>query len=108
MTVRKQADRIENLETSMKRMDEQFTFLKEMIQLQSKNIESLNSLLLGTIMNSEKKHINTQKFEKFEKFEKDDECENEEKEKDKKLDIKTEDTVKSKKYKHLILSRRVV
>ncbi len=99
MTVRKQADRIEALEMNLKRIDDQISFLKDMIQLQSKNIESLNTLLLGTII--KQKEVNEQIIEKTEE-----ESEKlNEKLKDK---PKTQESETKKTSKHLTLSRRVM
>lgn len=116
MTAKKQADRIDNLEVNIKRMDEQVSFLKDMIQLQAKNIESLNALILGSIIQREKesiRHDNDHDKNDTELNEKNNQDEKKTIEmheiQDKGDDKSSKKIQKSNKScKHLILSRRVV
>jgi hypothetical protein len=110
MTAKKQADRIDNLENTTKRMDEQISFLKDMIQLQAKNIESLNALILGSIIQREKESIrHDNDHDKNNQDEKKNiEIHEMHENKDKVDDKSSKKTKSNKSCKHLVLSRRVI
>lgn len=58
MATKKLEARIDALEANFKKLEEQTSFIKDMIILQSKNIESINALAMGMVMQkTQSKHV---------------------------------------------------